>query len=492
MSGADFIKTNNLFSSITNFIKNNKNIIKEVLIIIDILIFAILNIYLILLNIIPIKIYILLIYVLLSIKLLSIFLICVKNKLLNIIGSIIIFLSIILYIIGIVFCNQTKSFIDSSFKESIKEVSTYGIYVLNNEPSLNFNKIGYLKNDVININDCLKESNISINYQLIAFDDIFTLYDALETKKVSAIIIDNIYIDILRDENIDITKISNNVYSKKIEKTIKTNNSNENSNFTIYLSGSDDRNGNISDKSRSDVNIVIAINNINKEILLVSIPRDYYVNVYGTTGLKDKLSHSGIYGTDISTKTIENLLNINIDYNIKVGFKSLEKIVDLLGGIDIYSEISFKSKDNPKLIIKKGNNHLNGELALAYSRERHVFAAGDRQRIKNQQKVLKSIIDKATSTKSIISNYNKLLNEFSNLYKTNMPKEIIINMLKEELVNNKKWNIESYYLNGYDAREYTKTSPRNKRYVMTIDENSIKECSNLLNKYKKESTEESA
>ena len=77
-----------------------------------------------------------------------------------------------------------------------------------------------------------------------------------------------------------------------------------------------------------------------------------------------------------------------IDYNIKVGFKSLEKIVDLLGGIDIYSEISFKSKDNPKLIIKKGNNHLNGELALAYSRERHVFASGDRQRIKNQQKVL--------------------------------------------------------------------------------------------------------
>ena len=80
-----------------------------------------------------------------------------------------------------------------------------------------------------------------------------------------------------------------------------------------------------------------------KQILLTSIPRDFYVQLHGTSGYKDKLTHAGNYGINMSIDTIEDLLNIDINYYIRVNFTTLEKLIDAIGGVDVYSEYSFVS-----------------------------------------------------------------------------------------------------------------------------------------------------
>ena len=85
----------------------------------------------------------------------------------------------------------------------------------------------------------------------------------------------------------------------------------------ILISGIDTRSGKIEAKSRSDVNMIMTIDPKNHKILLTSIPRDYYVQLHGTTGLKDKLTHSGVYSIEMTKNTLEDLFNINIDYTIK-------------------------------------------------------------------------------------------------------------------------------------------------------------------------------
>ena len=113
--------------------------------------------------------------------------------------------------------------------------------------------------------------------------------------------------------------------------------------FNIYVSGIDTY-GSVSSVSRSDVNMIITVNPKTHKILITSIPRDYYVTLAGKNA-QDKLTHAGIYGIEESVATLENLLDININYYVKVNFTSVIDIVDALGGVNVYSKYSFTSQD---------------------------------------------------------------------------------------------------------------------------------------------------
>jgi LCP family protein required for cell wall assembly len=175
---------------------------------------------------------------------------------------------------------------------------------------------------------------------------------------------------------------------------------NANQPFAVYISGIDTY-GNISTVSRSDVNILAIVDPAKRHLVLINTPRDYYVQLHGTIGSKDKLTHAGIYGVDMSRQTLEDLYDIDIPYYIRVNFSSLMAIVDTIGGVSVYSDYAFGQ-------FHVGRNELNGKQALQFSRERYSFTEGDRQRGRNQQRVIEAIVSKLSSP-SVLVNYSSVL-----------------------------------------------------------------------------------
>ena len=248
--------------------------------------------------------------------------------------------------------------------------------------------------------------------------------------------------------------------------------------FNIYISGMDEY-GEVSEISRSDVNMIITINPKNKQILMTNIPRDYYVQLHDTSGYKDKLTHAGNYGIDTSIATIEDLLGIQINYYFKVNFSSLVNIIDALGGVEVYSEYDFQSYNGYN--FSKGYNSVDGKAGLSFVRERKTFAEGDNQRGKNQQAMIEAIFRKCTSP-SIITKYNSLLNSLKDSMITNMPMKSITKLAKMQLKDNASWTLTSNSLTGTGSYDYTYTYPYQELYVTVPDEESISEAKEMISK----------
>ena len=215
--------------------------------------------------------------------------------------------------------------------------------------------------------------------------------------------------------------------------------------FTMYISGIDSRSGLIA-KSRSDVNIIATVNVDTRQVLLVSTPRDYYVPLPISNGIPDKLTHAGIYGIDVSMGTLEMLYGTDIDYYFRVNFSGFEKIIDALGGITVNSDMAFKSSYSA-YSFKKGENHLDGEAALAFARERKNFSTGDRQRGKNQMAVIKAVIQKAMSP-AILTGYADIMDSVSGSFETSMPYDVIAELVRDQLDKGGSWNIVSCSVDG--------------------------------------------
>ena len=137
----------------------------------------------------------------------------------------------------------------------------------------------------------------------------------------------------------------------------------------------------------------------------------------------DKLTHAGVYGIDMSIKTLEDLYDTKIDYYIRVNFNTLIKLVDEIGGIDIYSDAAFTPWTNRSVYVKYGWNHFDGAAALAYSRERMTYLEGDIHRGQNQQQVIEAIIKKVTQSRDI-NTYLNLLSVMEESLQTNLDKKI--------------------------------------------------------------------
>ena len=218
--------------------------------------------------------------------------------------------------------------------------------------------------------------------------------------------------------------------------------------FNVYISG-DDQYGNLIDNGRSDVNIIATVNPKTKNILLTSIPRDYYVKLaIADKNAYDKLTHASTLGLDTSIKTIEDLLNIDISYYVRINFSSLVSLVDNIDGIEVDNPQEFNTYDIYDLgfEFKVGKQQLNGKQALAYSRERYFFG-DERVRGMNQQRVIQGIINKVTRP-SILANFGTILSNLGRVYETNMSKNEITSLIKYQLSNNTSWNIQSISLNG--------------------------------------------
>ncbi|MDD2627963.1 MAG: LCP family protein [Clostridia bacterium] len=333
-----------------------------------------------------------------------------------------------------------------------------------------------LENEMHSSKEAIKKLKDDIDFETINSEDIMAIANTLLDNEVDAILIENSYKELLNEEvegfddkTITIHTLSINVEVEVISKDIEVTSEA----FCLYISGIDTY-GKITSVSRSDVNILAVVNPTTHQILLINIPRDYYVQLAGTTGIRDKLTHAGMYGTEKSVKTVENLLEVDINYYLKVNFTSVIDIINAIGGVNVYSEYAFTSYvDNYN--FKKGYNKMNGQQALAFSRERKSFAAGDRMRGKNQQAVIDAIIKKASSP-SIVTKFDSLLKSLNGKFQTNMDVSKIIELAKFQISKAPSWTITAIGLTGGDGKAATYTGGSQLLYVMYPSKTSIEDA----------------
>ena len=223
--------------------------------------------------------------------------------------------------------------------------------------------------------------------------------------------------------------------------------------FLVLITGIDTY-GSLDTTSRSDVNILAAVNPSQGKILLVSIPRDYYVPIIsGTTsiaapdGSMDKLTHSGLFGPECTVRTLENYFDLEINYYVRVNFSSVVDIVDAIGGITVESDQAFGS-------FQQGSNQLDGEAALSFSRERYAFEDGDRQRGRNQMKVIEAIISKL-SDPSLNYDYAALFQTVQDSVEMNFSDDEVKRLIQFELTQRPAWQVESISVTGTDGEDYS-------------------------------------
>ena len=219
--------------------------------------------------------------------------------------------------------------------------------------------------------------------------------------------------------------------------------------FNVYISGIDIE-GNISTVSRTDVNMIATVNPVSNEVLLTSIPRDYYVTLPSKQA-QDKLTHSGLYGVQETIGAVEDIMGIDINYYVRVNYTTVVKLVDALGGIQVDSPYEFTTSGMQYLNghhFVKGVNNLDGNAALAFCRERKSFVNGDMQRNENQQLVMEAIIKKALSSTTILTKYTSILGAVENNMETNMTQEEMASLIKMQLSSMPSWDISKHAIKG--------------------------------------------
>ncbi len=326
------------------------------------------------------------------------------------------------------------------------------------------------------------EKNIDVDF--ITTDNITTLKNDFLEKEYEGMLIENSMLAMINESDANFQEQYKVIYDFSID--VETENIAHEVDitkdaFNIFISGIDTY-GSVSSVSRSDVNMIITVNPNTHKILITSIPRDYYVTLAGKNA-KDKLTHAGIYGIETSVATLENLLDIKINYYVKVNFTSLIDIVNALGGVNVYSKYSFTSQDG--YYYNAGYNNVDGKKALSFVRERKSFSEGDRTRVENQAAMIEALINKAINP-SIITKYTSLLNALDDSFITNLDFDDITNFIKMQIADMPKWEVENISLDGKDGYDYTYSYGGTKLYVMIPDNETVINASNRINTILKE------
>ena len=252
--------------------------------------------------------------------------------------------------------------------------------------------------------------------------------------------------------------------------------------FVVYLSGVDTR-GELTEKARSDVNILAVVNPKTKQVALINTPRDYYVDLAGTNS-KDKLTHAGLYGVETSMETLGNLYGVEVTDYIRINFAGFMSIVDALGGVDVYSDQAFTSVGSPGYYdptsFVEGWNHLDGKAALAFARERHAFASGDIQRGIDQMKVIDAMLNKIKSP-ALLMNFSKLMDAASDCFVTSLSQDQISALVRMQLSDFAEWDIQSCTVTGSSGTSTKCYSAKGQKlYVMKPDESSVNKAKELI------------
>ncbi len=332
------------------------------------------------------------------------------------------------------------------------------------------------------------ETTIGKSPAVLNYETAVQVADALLNSDADAALLNGISLSLLLDEEnyegfLDKVRILDTIPYVNQEETTETTeevvHDITTDPFIVYMSGSDTR-SEILNISRSDVNILMVVNPVSKQVLLVNTPRDYYIPNPAGDGALDKLTHCGLYGTDCSMEALGGLYGVDIKYYGQVNFTGFEKLVDAIGGVTVYADQGFTATGD--YYIQKGENNLDGKQALAFARERYRVSGGDNGRGKNQMKVITAIVNKMTSGTTIISRYSSILESMSGMFTTNITTEEIGKVVKMQLGDMAKWNIQSYAVTGTGGSQKTYSMPGTNAYVMYPNEETVDHASKLIKK----------
>lgn len=335
--------------------------------------------------------------------------------------------------------------LEESKYEKVKDIEGETVYVLDTESKMYAEAKERL----------LTKVSVTYEYESDAATLSEHLVDAKDKLHDEIIFISNSNYEMMCDENKEFRKNTRVLYSVSV--AVKSDDFAKRINvtedpFNIYISGVDTR-GEIDEVSRSDVNMIVTVNPETREILLTSMPRDSYVPLH-SNGQLDKLTHTGIYGIDETITTVEDWLDVDINYYYRVNFKMLVSLVDAIGGVTVDSPYTFKSAVSNYSYVK-GENELTGKGALYFVRERKAFEDEDEERIRNQQRVLKAILKKVTQSKVLLTNYTDILDAVESHMETNMSNKEITSVVKMQLDDMSKWTIKTTSVDGNGAMKGT-------------------------------------
>lgn len=448
--------------------------------------FILFLIFLINVNVLPTKYLVLIVCILLVINILGIVLVNLKKKVVKIIGVIILILSIILSGVGSYYLFYTNNFLNESFNSTKKTVNTYYIVTSSDnkysKKSDIKNKVYYYKNSA-NIKNVLKVVKDDLKVKTSSYDDVTSMIQDVVNKKIDFMLIDKSSYDIVLNLDNNISKKELKVvYKFNIEKYEKQK-ENVKESFNILISGKDFA-------GLTDYNAIVTVNTNTHEILLTSIPRDYYMEIAGQNGKKDSLSHLFIYDEETLEKTLENFFDIDIDYVINIKAEGLVKIVDEVGGITYCSNQAFTTthalilndyndSGKQKLYVKKGCQELNGIETLTVARERNAFVGRDRMRQKNAQKIIIAIFNKMKSA-NLFAKYNDILDALGDSYSTTIPKKVVTDIAKDT-IDGANWKFITQSVDGSDKWDADIAILNGKGYAMIPNKQDVVNATNKIN-----------
>src|SRR5699024_3496601 len=238
-----------------------------------------------------------------------------------------------------------------------------------------------------------------------------------------------------RDMHKKVPSIDNEVGKKKITEQEPLN---------ILMLGVDQRPG---DSGRSDALMVLSLDPQNNKMQLISIPRDTRTTIAGK-GFKDKVNHAYAFGgTDMSIATVENMLDIELDYYVEMNMDGLSQMVDAVGGITVDNKLDWHDRGYYKkgYHYEKGEINLNGPKTMGYVRMRYQDPNGDFGRTQRQRQVIQAVIDKGASIGSV-GKIGDMIDVLGNNMATNMDfvdmKNLFLNY------RNVRNNVASYMMKG--------------------------------------------
>ena len=318
---------------------------------------------------------------------------------------------------------------------------------------------------------------------VLRYPNSFAMIDALRAGEVEAIILDSSYLSILDTLDSyagfpDESKVLHEyIIEKEIPVTEPVSGHSGSGSFLVYISGNDARKALLADGG-SDVNILAAVNPEARQILLVNTPRDYYVENPAGGGARDKLSHCGLNGIQNCMGAMTRLYGCDIDYYARINFTGFKTLVDAVGGVTVHSDIAFKAGNH---YIRQGENHLNGDQALAFARERKNLAGGDNDRGKNQMKLISALIDRLSAS-TLLTNYSGILESMEGMFTTSMPAETIAGLVQDQLTDMSGWEVLSFAVTGDNGNDTCWAVGGGYGYVMYPHEHTVAHASRLMDR----------
>lgn len=462
-----------------------KKVIKIILSAINVISVIILIYFILIVNILSIKYLITILLLVICVNLIGLSFINLRKKMIKILGAFLLLFSTVVNNIGSYYLYQTNQFLNNSFSQTTTEINTY--YIVTSSSNKKYGqgdikgKLFYYKNSS-NKEKVLKKVKEEFAVTTLSYDNVISMVNDVIDKEIELIVIDKNVFDLISNIDNKISRSDLKILYKFKLKTKEQNQVEKNEAFNIYIKGNDL-------SGLVDYNSIITLNTSTHEILLTSIPRDYYIEIYGTKGKKDSLSHMFLYDNATITKSLEQLFDIKLSYSVNITPEGLVELVDSIGGITYCSDqdfnayvVAINNTDKKKggiLHVNKGCQELNGMETYAVAHERNSFVGRDRMRQKNCQKIIIAIFEKLKRT-NLLANYQEILDSLGNLYTTDLPKDVITDIAKDT-IDGAEWKFITQSVDGTDTNDAYISILNDYGFAMIPDTKSVDNARNKIN-----------